>query len=57
MIEMKRLAREMGANVQSAVSGATDLLIAGEKAGSKLSKAKKLGVVVLSERDWQSLIS
>ncbi len=55
--EMKRLAREMGANVQSAVSGTTDLLIAGEKAGSKLSKAEKLGVEVLSEREWQSLIS
>jgi DNA ligase (NAD+) len=54
--EMKRLAREKGANVQSAVSKTTDLLIAGEKAGSKLAKAEKLGVNVLSESEWQRLI-
>ena len=54
--EMKKLARELGANVQSAVSRTTDFLVAGEKAGSKLAKAEKLGVAVLSENEWQSLI-
>jgi len=54
--DMKKLARDLGANVQSAVSGTTDLLVAGEKAGSKLSKAEKLGVRVLSESEWNELI-
>ena len=54
--EMKKLARELGANVQSAVSRTTDFLVAGEKAGSKLAKAEKLGVEVLSESEWQHLL-
>jgi DNA ligase (NAD+) len=38
-----------GAKVTDSVSGNTDYLIAGEKAGSKLAKAEKLGVAVLDE--------
>jgi DNA ligase (NAD+) len=34
----------------------TDYLVAGEKAGSKLEKAKSLGVTVLSETEFESLI-
>ncbi len=46
-----------GGKTSSSVSGKTDCLVAGENAGSKLAKAEKLGVQVLSEADFESLIS
>lgn len=47
----------MGGKLLSAVSKNLDYLIAGEKAGSKLTKAQSLGVAVLSEDDFEKLIS
>ena len=46
----------MGAKVAGSVSAKTDLLIAGEKAGSKLSKAESLGVEVWDERKLLEVI-
>jgi DNA ligase (NAD+) len=43
---------ELGAKAGSAVSAKTDFLICGEKAGSKLDKARSLGVTVLTEREF-----
>ena len=43
---------ELGGNVGSSVSKNTDVLIAGEKAGSKLAKAEKLGISIWSEQDF-----
>jgi len=41
----------LGGKLTSSISKKTDFLIAGEKAGSKLTKAKNLGIDVLSEND------
>jgi DNA ligase (NAD+) len=43
---------ELGAKAGSSVSKNTDYLICGEKAGSKLGKAKALGITVLSEQEF-----
>lgn len=48
--------KSLGAQVTDAVSKATSYLVAGEKAGSKLTKAEKLSVPVLSESSLQKLI-
>jgi DNA ligase (NAD+) len=49
--EIEGQLRQLGANVTSSVSKKTDYLVAGEKAGSKLDKARELGVPVLSEAE------
>ena len=48
---------ELGAKVSGSVSKNTDFLIAGEKAGSKLAKAKQFGVQILSENNFMEMIS
>jgi len=46
----------LGAKVTSSVSKNTDLVIAGEKAGSKLARAEKLGVEVMDEDGFLNLL-
>ena len=45
-----------GGKVVSSVSGKLDFLIAGENSGSKLDKANRLGVKVLSEAEWETML-
>jgi DNA ligase (NAD+) len=46
-----------GGNVTSSVSKKTDYVLAGEKAGSKLDKAKSLGINIMDEKEFQKKIS
>jgi len=54
--EAAAMIREAGSNVTSSVSKNTDYLLAGEEAGSKLDKAKELGVKVLTEKEFLALL-
>ncbi|MGN6555234.1 MAG: NAD-dependent DNA ligase LigA [Verrucomicrobiota bacterium] len=54
--EASALIRNAGGSVTGSVSKNTDFLLAGESAGSKLEKAKELGVKILSEKDFMDLL-
>jgi DNA ligase (NAD+) len=54
--EAKARAEKMGANVAGSVSKKTDYVVAGPGAGSKEKEARKLGLTILSEREWLDLI-
>ena len=54
--DAKQLIEQAGGKVSSAVSKKTSYLVAGEDAGSKLAKARELGVPVLTEDELRALI-
>jgi DNA ligase (NAD+) len=54
--QAKKLIEKEGGEAQSSVASTTDYLVAGEKAGSKLDKAKKLGIKVLTENEFKKLL-
>lgn len=54
--EATALLEKLGATVTSSVSSKTEILIAGEKAGSKLDKAKSLGIPILDEDELMKIV-
>jgi len=55
--EVTRKLEALGANVTSSVSGKTQILFAGEKSGSKLAKAKEMGIPVLDEKGLAKVLA
>jgi len=54
--KIKKILEEAGAQVEDRVTKQTNFLIVGEKPGSKLTKAQKLGIQILSEKEmWEKL--
>ena len=55
--EAKAKIESLGGKVTGSVSKKTDFVLAGEEAGSKLDKAQKLGVKIISEADFLAMLS
>jgi DNA ligase (NAD+) len=53
---IEELIRDLGGDASSSVSKNTDFLILGEEPGSKLNKAKKLGVRIIDENKFKKMI-
>jgi NAD-dependent DNA ligase len=53
----EKLVENLGGRAAKSVSAQTDFLVAGEKAGSKLKLAEKLKVKILSEKEFENLVS
>lgn len=55
--EAKAQAEGLGARASGSVSAATDLVVAGPGAGSKLKKASELGIRVIDEAEWATIVA
>ena len=54
--EINELITQHGGRAAASVSKQTDYVVAGEKAGSKLDKARGLGVPILTEAEFEKLL-
>jgi DNA ligase (NAD+) len=54
--EAKKMIEDAGGKVTGSVSKKTDYVVAGADAGSKLDKAKELGVAVIDEKEMERLL-
>ena len=55
--EAAKLIEERGGEVLSSVTKTTTLVVAGEAAGSKLEKAKSLGIKIIDEEEFKGLLN
>ena len=55
--EATQMLQALGARVSGSISSKTKCLVAGEKAGSKLEKAEKLGIHVMNEQEFIALMT
>ena len=56
-VEAGKRVKALGGRVMTSVSGKTDYVVLGEKAGAKLRKAEELGIKILSESEFLDMIS
>ena len=54
--EASNIIEKFGGKTSGTVSKKTDYLIAGEDAGSKLTKAQNLGITIISEEEFDNMI-
>ncbi len=54
--DAKEKVRQLGGSISESVSAKTSVVVAGAEAGSKLDKARKLGVKVIDEREFLELV-
>ena len=54
--EASNIIESFGGKTSSSVSKKTDYVLAGEEAGSKLTKAESLGVKIITEQEFQKMI-
>lgn len=54
--DLKKKIREFGGKVSGSVSSKTDYVVAGDKPGSKYSKAKKLGIKIIGEKEFLEML-
>ena len=54
---IKEKLESLGAKATGSVSKNTDYVLAGEKAGSKLTKAQELGIKVLTEQEFLEMVA
>ena len=55
--EASEIIEKFGGKTSNSVSKKTDYVLAGEEAGSKLDKAQKLGVTVITEQEFENMIN